>query len=600
MPEYSDTAIAVVDGNDFYFGSQKQNSVHYDLQAMIQTQGPAGSDPVTNAKWTIIRDYVEQSGAFSYNSATGNYSITNNDGFANGQIGGGCYIWTDTIYNVQRGYCLYVSPQISQQELDSGVFDGQTFRVNKLWGKSELIGQSQQNTYFNISKMEFFDLWLGQKLKPTSYGGNPPDPSGYTGLDSLASDFATFLSEPQSYFQNGGSTAKDFSAKVQGLLTKATSLGFPTPKGVLDQQADFVNSIINDFIGLIQSVWNAITTFIGSVVNFIMTVWNDIVSPVLGVVTEVVKGIVELSINAFTALISSIINDAMNSPITNAFSSVIWFMKSNSIDLNDVFSNMLPSGVSSTINSLRNIPDFSSTINQGVGMFNLFNFPLIDQIKTLIPTILIIEVISELFQQLIFSAFSSILLTSNFNTLSSDMSNFLYSQQNVNTIVTDNQNISTSNILFSETGGFSAGSIGSKLNINSLNGVSTSLKNNNPSIKMINGFNQESVLSTLAVNLVSALSSGFYLLLTGPYGDPTNEINDLINLGQKITEKSFYTSILLAASFISRGLTYYNSLLYNPASPFQGDQIDSIISHGTTINVAGISICMFPLLMSIS
>ena len=108
--------------------------MQYDLAGMIQTQGPAGSNATLNAKWAIIRDYVENSGAFTFNSATGNYTISNNDGFANGQIGGGCYLWTDTVYNVQRGYCLALSPQISSQELNSSTFDNQDFQVNKFWG----------------------------------------------------------------------------------------------------------------------------------------------------------------------------------------------------------------------------------------------------------------------------------------------------------------------------------------------------------------------------------------------------------------------------------------------------------------------------------
>ena len=288
LPAYYPSVTAIVGDSIFYTGSSGTGTAQYDLTSMIQTQGPAGTDPVTNAKWTIIRDYVEHSGAFTYNSATGNYSINNNDA---------CYLWTDTVYNVKRGYCLALSPDISSQELNSSTFDNQEFMVNKFWGSGGALSQSQENNYLNLTKMQFFDLWLGLKLQPESYGGNPSDPSGFTGLDSLASDFAALMSEPQSYFQNGGTTAQDFSAQVQGLLTKATSLGFPTPQGVLEQLADFVNSIINAFLSAITAIWNAIVSFDGEFVNFVMTVWNFILGPVLGAAIEEVKSVVTMVLN---------------------------------------------------------------------------------------------------------------------------------------------------------------------------------------------------------------------------------------------------------------------------------------------------------------
>ena len=88
LPDYEQSATAIVGGNSFYLGSQAQSTVQYNLQSMIQTQGPAGSDTVANAKFTIIRDYVQKSGAFTYNAATDNYTWNGNDNW-NGLSG--CY-----------------------------------------------------------------------------------------------------------------------------------------------------------------------------------------------------------------------------------------------------------------------------------------------------------------------------------------------------------------------------------------------------------------------------------------------------------------------------------------------------------------------------
>ena len=179
---------------------------------------------------------------------------------------------------------------ISQQELKSGQFDGGIFTVTRYSGAG--VPPSQYTHDYNLSKMDFFDLWIGQKLQPCSYGGNPPEPSGYTGLDSLASDGKTFLGKDQAYFQTD-SGAKDFSAKVKGLAIKATSLGFPEPQGVLEQLADWVNGIISDVIGLVQSVWSDLTTFVGT---FVVGLWDYILGSTLGPVIELVKSIVNIII----------------------------------------------------------------------------------------------------------------------------------------------------------------------------------------------------------------------------------------------------------------------------------------------------------------
>jgi hypothetical protein len=269
---------------------------------MIQTLGPAGSDPVANAKFTIIRNYIETSGAFNYDSTTGNYTMNGNDAV---------YMWTDTIYNVQRGYQLAVNKPISTQELESGQFDSQTFKVVKYWASGGALGQWQESTMFTLTKMQFFDLWLGQKLQPTAYGADQPDPSGFTRLNSLASDFSVFLSKDKNYFETD-SGAQTFSAKVRGLLDTATKIGFPTPQGALEQLADFVNGIISAVWSLITAVWDVIVNFVGSVANFLLAVWNNIVGPVLGAAIEVVKTIVTLEIE----FVKTLFNILLNTPTT--------------------------------------------------------------------------------------------------------------------------------------------------------------------------------------------------------------------------------------------------------------------------------------------
>jgi hypothetical protein len=297
LPNYRDNVQVTTGNNVFYGSSAGSATVQYDLPGMIQTLGPAGSDPVANAKFKIIRNYIETSGAFSYDTSTGNYTMNGNDGV---------YMWTDTIYNVQRGYQLAVNKPISTQELESGQFDSQTFKVVKYWASGGGLGQWQESTMFTLTKMQFFDLWLGQKLQPTAYGADQPDPSGFTRLNSLASDFSIFLSKDKNYFETD-SEAQTFSAKVRGLLDTATRIGFPTPAGVLEQLADFVNGIIGAFIDAITAVWNAIVSFVGAVANFVITVWNNVVGPVLGAAIEVVKSVAVFEMNLIIDILFDVI-----------------------------------------------------------------------------------------------------------------------------------------------------------------------------------------------------------------------------------------------------------------------------------------------------
>ena len=269
----------------------------------MQTQGPPGSDPVTNAKWPIIKDYVEHSEAFTFDENTQTYFMKSDDAR---------FVWPDTTYNVYRGYEVYIAPVINQQELNSNQFDNQLFEVTKYWGEGDILSQHQEHKQITLTKIEFFDLWLGQKLQPAIYNENPSDPSGYTGLDALAIHLATFLSTDKSYFTSHESTAKHFSAKVQGFLTKATNIGFPIVLGILDDilnaLSNFVNEIIESFLGTIQAVWSTIVNFVGTTVNFIVMVWNNVVGPVLGAAIEAVKNIVMLEIELVKIVLSTILN----------------------------------------------------------------------------------------------------------------------------------------------------------------------------------------------------------------------------------------------------------------------------------------------------
>lgn len=68
-----------VGGSDFYTGSTGTGNVQYNMTDMVQKMGPAGSNATLNAEWTIIKNYVENSRAFTYDATTGNYTINSND-----------------------------------------------------------------------------------------------------------------------------------------------------------------------------------------------------------------------------------------------------------------------------------------------------------------------------------------------------------------------------------------------------------------------------------------------------------------------------------------------------------------------------------------
>jgi hypothetical protein len=74
LPNYVDSLQATINSNSFYGSSTGTGTVQYDLPEMIQTLGSAGSDSVANAKFTIIKNYVETSGAFTYSTTSGNYT----------------------------------------------------------------------------------------------------------------------------------------------------------------------------------------------------------------------------------------------------------------------------------------------------------------------------------------------------------------------------------------------------------------------------------------------------------------------------------------------------------------------------------------------
>ena len=86
---------------------------------------------------------------------------------------------------------------------------------------------------------------------------------------------------------------------MQGLLTKATSLSFPTSHGVMEQLADFVDDIISAFINAITAIWSAIVAFFTTVADFILTVWNKIKHLAIGSAIELVSSVVTIKVQNY-------------------------------------------------------------------------------------------------------------------------------------------------------------------------------------------------------------------------------------------------------------------------------------------------------------
>ena len=310
LPDYEESAIAVVGGSSYYIGSQGTGTVLYNLSDMIHNQGNE-SDPVAGAKFYIIKQYIENSSAFDYNSTTGNYSMNNEDAF-NG--------WTDTVYPVDRTYGIYSVPVISQQELDRGYFDNVKILVLHKYGASCTVNyvpwQCQAWVEYSLSKMDFFDLWIGMKLTQSTYGGNLLAPGGYHELDDLANDLSQMISNQGDYFQTNVD-ALNVSATLTGELVAATSLDFPTPKGLLDQLSDWLyNTFAKPVLSFISNAWDTLTTC-GTFVNCAKAVWNNIVAPGLGMFIEDIKSIVTITANL---IVDTVWNYAIKPLFPNSYS----------------------------------------------------------------------------------------------------------------------------------------------------------------------------------------------------------------------------------------------------------------------------------------
>jgi hypothetical protein len=408
LPSYKDTLQVTTGSSVFYGASSSSGTAQYDLPGMIRTLGPAGSNAVDNAKFTVIRDYIETSGAFTYNSATGSYTWNGNDKFGSNT---GCYKWTDDLPwpypDVDRGYCVISSTPIAKSELDSSIFTSGSFVVRKYYGAGFPVNQYTND--YTLSKMDFFTFWLGQKLEPTSWGGNPREPSGYTQLNTLASDFSVFLSKDQSYFQND-SGAQSFSAKVRGLLDKATKIGFPTPAGVLEQLADFINGIINTFLSAIATVWNAIVSFVGAVANFVMTIWNNVVGPVLGAAIEVVKNVVTTTLEFARSTLSTFFTSQPNISEAQTYTNHLFFSNSLFNSFNSPIESMLNTDISPISNILGEIntaiEPFLSSSSLGSLVVNLFNLP--ELIATIID-LFGVNAVYTIIQEAIFIIFENLI-----------------------------------------------------------------------------------------------------------------------------------------------------------------------------------------------
>ena len=317
LTQYYDSLDVVFGGGTPYYISSGTTVIpQYDLGGMIQTQGPDGSNATENAKFQIIRDYIVNSTAFDYNPITETYQMNNNDS---------SNTWTKN--GVTVGYAYGSSWNVSQQELDSGQFNNDTFFVDKFYE----VNGTQHFEHVNVTKMEFFNLWLGMKLAPAYTGDNPPVPSYYHELDNLAGNYSTLLHEPYSFFDAPSDSDKSFIALVQGSLQAATKLGFPTPKSTSWWQGllDLANKFINFFLSKLGPILDILSTIVHTGVKWIMGLWNNIIAPVMGAVIEAIKSIVIM-------ILQQIVNTVVQPILSDQTTSI-----------NDIFGGVSPDTIAS-------------------------------------------------------------------------------------------------------------------------------------------------------------------------------------------------------------------------------------------------------------
>ncbi|MHA1989454.1 MAG: hypothetical protein ACW98A_00725 [Candidatus Hodarchaeales archaeon] len=308
LDKYRESVTAEVFPNEFFFGSQGTGSVQYDMSSMVRTQGAEGTDPIENTKFTIIREYIETSGAFSYDSTLETYTMINDKD----------HTWVDTASNgVRRGYRVTSNVIVTKKELERGTFEPDIITFTRYSGVDPWpLTRQVENPNNSLAKDEFFTFWLSQKLRGWTWGGNPPDPSDLTYLNDLASDTHNLLLKDQSWYQNNTDLAKKESAKVRGLTTKATQVGFPTPTGLAEDFSAFIDGIINVFMSVINAIFDVILTVVGVIVDFLTVVWDNILGPILGPIIEIVKEITNIIVEGLKIALITILSVADGLPLT--------------------------------------------------------------------------------------------------------------------------------------------------------------------------------------------------------------------------------------------------------------------------------------------
>ena len=472
LPRYTTDSHVFSKNNAFYtLSSTPTIYPTYNRTDMMQTMGSKTIDPVTNAKYLIIANYTRYSGAFDYNTTTGNYTMNSNDE---------CNLYDKGSYAV--GYCIedYAPPIISQQELDSHQFDSTIIKIQK-------ISENGHFKIFNLTKLEFFDLWLGMKLAPCYSNATPPDPSYFDQFNSLATNMSIYINTTQTEFNNGGSNEQSFISELQGGLNSTEQLGFPVPvtTSLLQGLIDLANLFIQVFFDVATGNWSGFLSDIGNAigVDVPMISWDRVLQPFLGPAVEALKGFVNVGLNL---VVSALINPILSTDILNKNPTIFIPMNSTTSsniknDLADLTS-IVTSGFSSSLET------FSKTnIIPGFDISFPFGGIIGDLLKLSGPYIL--------------------------QTIFSEVANIIVSKVFIKVLGIDNLSITQSDFenLIQSLSGFSLNQIQEMFNID-----------------FNQAFNEPTLVSNLVNNFISKIN-----LSTYDYSNSSSAINTNGGLGEK-------------------------------------------------------------------
>ena len=207
--------------------------------------------------------------------------------------------------------------------------------MEKFGGSQDPISISQQidvTKYYDISgaqgihsyllpKLDFFNLWLSQKLQPLSTNINDPgNPSTYDQLNWLAANYSTLLNVKESFFSTTDTATKNknqqFVAQVQSELATVITQGFPpvTIDSLWNGFVNFVTGLWNGLIQTIENLWNDLVQAFNSAVDFVVSLWNNFIQPAMGVVTEAVKSIVTMVLQQ---IVNTVVQPMLNGQTTS-------------------------------------------------------------------------------------------------------------------------------------------------------------------------------------------------------------------------------------------------------------------------------------------